>query len=371
VRIVRPLHDPARTGSAVSVLTGPDAGQWRRVALVLDRDTYVLDAPLPAEAGVISMSRGFVDEAFVRNTIVAREARGAQALVLVGNHFGTVVRDNRIVGAGEGLPDHGHAHRTPDDLGMVARPVPRRRDRGNTIEDSERGGLLGVEHGKGIKTNAGRVYMSVTLRNNTVRWGEEFLARLRRGEAKGPPPGITVGYLPTLDPGELVVQEQGNRVGSAPEHDCRVRFALAHPGRPDQREADPGIAPAPRRADIPDRARWVDHGPGAVILGDGSSKPYWPLWGPGAPRTPRERPGDRPGDARRLRGCCHASSDDSGPGHRLRIASASAADEPFFTSDAIFPPEPFHNHASCVVEMPDGDLLATCITARGNARRTT
>ena len=40
-------------------------------------------------------------------------------------------------------------------------------------------------------------------------------------------------------------------------------------------------------------------------------------------------------------------------------ASASAADEPFFTSEAIFPAEQFHNHASCVVEMPGGDLLAT------------
>ena len=49
-------------------------------------------------------------------------------------------------------------------------------------------------------------------------------------------------------------------------------------------------------------------------------------------------------------------------------ASASAADEPFFTSEAIFPAEQFHNHASCVVEMPGGDLLATWYHGTGERK---
>ncbi len=226
VRIVRPLGEPARTGAVVSILTGPDAGQWRRVAQAIDRDTYVLDAPLPAEAGVISISRGFVDETFARNTIVAREARGAQALVLVGNHFGTIVRDNRIVGAGEAFRITAMPTERPMIWGWSHAPFLGGVIEGNTIEDSERGGLLGVEHGTGIKTNSGRVYMAVTLRNNTVRWSEGFLTRLQRGGAKGPPPGITIGYLPTLDPGELVVQEQGNRVEMPPKAKARSASAL-------------------------------------------------------------------------------------------------------------------------------------------------
>ena len=226
VRIVRPLGEPARTGAVVSILTGPDAGQWRRVAQAIDRDTYVLDAPLPAEAEAISISRGFVDEIFARNTIVAREARGAQALVLVGNHFGTIVRDNRIVGAGEAFRMTAMPTERPMIWGWSHAPFLGGVIEGNTIEDSERGGLLGVEHGKGIKTNSGRVYMAVTLRNNTVRWSEEFLTRLQRGGAKGPPPGITIGYLPTLDPGELVVQEQGNRVEMPPKAKARSASAL-------------------------------------------------------------------------------------------------------------------------------------------------
>lgn len=37
--------------------------------------------------------------------------------------------------------------------------------------------------------------------------------------------------------------------------------------------------------------------------------------------------------------------------------SASAADQPFFTSQLIFPLEHWHNHGSCLVEAPSGDLI--------------
>jgi hypothetical protein len=226
VRIVRPLGEPARTGAVISILSGPGAGQWRRVAQAIDRDTYLLDAPLPAETGAISIARGFVDEVFARNTIVAREARGAQALVLVGNHFGTIVRDNRIVGAGEAFRTTAVPTEVPMVWGWSHAPYMGGVIEGNTIEDSERGGILGVEHGKGIKSNSGRVYMSVTLRNTTVRWSEDFLARLRRGGTTAPPTGITIGYVPTLDPGELLVNEEGNRVEAPPTADVRSAPAL-------------------------------------------------------------------------------------------------------------------------------------------------
>src|SRR5687767_11255033 len=37
--------------------------------------------------------------------------------------------------------------------------------------------------------------------------------------------------------------------------------------------------------------------------------------------------------------------------------AAQATDRPFLTSELIFPLEHWHNHASMVVELPDGDLL--------------
>jgi predicted neuraminidase len=39
------------------------------------------------------------------------------------------------------------------------------------------------------------------------------------------------------------------------------------------------------------------------------------------------------------------------------IGSTFAAEKPIYESELIFPLETWHNHASCIVELPDGDLL--------------
>ena len=44
-------------------------------------------------------------------------------------------------------------------------------------------------------------------------------------------------------------------------------------------------------------------------------------------------------------------------GAAFGIASRSATGEPFLESEFIFPLEHWHNHASCIVEAPNGDLL--------------
>ncbi len=51
--------------------------------------------------------------------------------------------------------------------------------------------------------------------------------------------------------------------------------------------------------------------------------------------------------------------------HALGVAPA---DEPRFTSEAIFPPEAKHNHASCVVELPDGGLLVAWYRGSGERK---
>lgn len=45
--------------------------------------------------------------------------------------------------------------------------------------------------------------------------------------------------------------------------------------------------------------------------------------------------------------------------------SARSAEEPFLESELIFPPEHWHCHASCVVEAPNGDLLACWFQGSG------
>ncbi len=44
-------------------------------------------------------------------------------------------------------------------------------------------------------------------------------------------------------------------------------------------------------------------------------------------------------------------------GFSSSLPSARAADKPFHTSELIFPLEHWHNHGSCIVEAPNGDLI--------------
>ena len=48
----------------------------------------------------------------------------------------------------------------------------------NIVEDSDNGGSLGVEHGRDIKSNEGRIYMTAHLENYVVRWSSPFLRRM-------------------------------------------------------------------------------------------------------------------------------------------------------------------------------------------------
>ena len=47
-------------------------------------------------------------------------------------------------------------------------------------------------------------------------------------------------------------------------------------------------------------------------------------------------------------------------------ASVTRGAEVFHTSELIFPLENWHNHASCIVECPNGDCLSIGSTGRAN-----
>ena len=63
---------------------------------------------------------------------------------------------------------------------------------GNILEDGDKGAILGVEHdARLIKSNKGRVYMSVKLVDNVVRWSDGFLSHsAARGGAGGDHAGL-------------------------------------------------------------------------------------------------------------------------------------------------------------------------------------
>ncbi len=54
--------------------------------------------------------------------------------------------------------------------------------------------------------------MAVQVRDNVIRWSDEFLRRLHATGEKKPIVGLTLGYDPAHDPGELVVAAQDNRL---------------------------------------------------------------------------------------------------------------------------------------------------------------
>ena len=98
VRIYRPQGQETATGDVVSLLTGPAAGQFRRIAQIIDPETYLVDPPIPKGTEVVSIARGFVGESFQKNRIDIRGGQKSAGMVLVGNHFGTRVIGNHLLG---------------------------------------------------------------------------------------------------------------------------------------------------------------------------------------------------------------------------------------------------------------------------------
>jgi hypothetical protein len=192
----------------VAVLNGPHAGRWFRIAQAIDPKTYLMDSPMPTGTADVAIASGFVGETFVRNRVDARGSSVAVPLDLIGNHFGTRVIGNHLLGA-SGFRIAAAPTEQPVHWGWSHAPVFGMVIEGNTLEDARRGGTLSVEHGPSIKSNTGRVYLSATLNQTLVRWTDGFLARQPTGQDA--PKGLMIGEPGGLDAGELVVTTRANR----------------------------------------------------------------------------------------------------------------------------------------------------------------
>jgi hypothetical protein len=199
-----PQGDPAEPGDALAMLDGPHAGEFVRVAQRIDRRTYLLATPLPTGVSAVSIASGFVGERFEGNRIDARGGSVAAGFVLVGNHFGTRIARNHVLGCGEAFRLTAAPTEGPGVWGWSHAPFLGVSIEGNTVEDSLRGMTIAVEHGPPVKSSRGRVYLSAGLKGNTVRWTPEFLRA--RGAEK--PPAITIGDERTENEAELVVRSE-------------------------------------------------------------------------------------------------------------------------------------------------------------------
>lgn len=203
VRIHQPQGSSPQIGDALSVLDGPGAGQYRRIVMVLDPSTVLLDAPLPAGTVSVSIATGFVGTRFVGNTIDARGGSAACDLVLGGNLFGVSVSNNLLLGA---APFQITAAPTemPVRWGWSQAPALGLTITDNTFQENARAGTIGVNRLTGSRMGSGRVYVSAAFRDNTFVKGAGSTLR----------EFMTIGDDAAVDPGEVRIDQSGNRLVS-------------------------------------------------------------------------------------------------------------------------------------------------------------
>lgn len=219
LQIPSPQGNAPGTGDVVAILTGPNAGQYRRIAQAIGPSTFLMADPLPAGTSTISIGSGFSGQTYRNNTLDLRGGgSGSAGLVLVGNHYGLTVQGNTIQGGGEAIRLASYPSEQPVLWGWSHNPVLGAVVAGNTIEDSARGLNLTVMQGPDIKTNFGRVYLAADVRDNRVTWTDSFAAALTSAGVTGTalPPGIVIGDARSIDPGESQLRLSGNLVDVAP-----------------------------------------------------------------------------------------------------------------------------------------------------------
>jgi hypothetical protein len=213
LRIGRLQGDGVRIGDVVSILKGKATGQWRRVAQVIDSTTLLIEPPLPSGTQAVSIGEGFTGEIFQENRIDIRGSHKSDGMALIGHHFGTRIVKNHFLGGAHAFRITACPTERPVMWGWTHVPFLGATIEANIIEDSDRGGELGLEHDpKHIKSNQGRTYMTVRLNNNIVRWSKPFLHQASQLESREPLTGLTLGYSPSHDPSELVVDAEANRL---------------------------------------------------------------------------------------------------------------------------------------------------------------
>ena len=154
-------------------------------------------------------------------------------MVFVGNHFGTRVIKNHLLGRGRLLQAHRLPDRDPRRLGMVARSFSGRRDRGQHSRGSRDGRLAGSRAFPAQQDQQGANLHDDRAQSQRHALVGGVLEPARHSSRDKPlPPPLTLGYAPSHDPGEFVVTAAGNRF-EAPAGAQKRRRAL-DPCRPVQ-----------------------------------------------------------------------------------------------------------------------------------------
>jgi hypothetical protein len=221
--------NPPGVGSILSILSGPQAGQWRRVVMPLGPNAYLLDRPVALGGGAIAIAPGFVEASFENNAIDARGSKIAKPFVLAGHHFGTRLVGNHTWGGSESVLVFASASESPVHWGWSHNPMFGLTFEGNTFEDAWDGAHLAVEHNHLVRASRGRVYFTATLTSNTFIWSDAFLSSYASAHRGAAPAALVLGWKPSGDPGEMVITETGNRrKGGKPGPSAKVHMATVN-----------------------------------------------------------------------------------------------------------------------------------------------
>jgi hypothetical protein len=214
LQIPPPQGELIRSGDVVAVLSGPLAGQWRRIAQVIDQQTLLLDEPFPTDRpiGAVSVSGGFVGLDIRGNTVDVRGGSEASPLVLAGAHFDAEVLDNHFLGGADVRLAASASERTVH-WGWTHTPMFGVRFSSNTIEDSLAGLDAGLIRYPWAKSSRGRTYFDAEITDNLFAWSPGFFEESGRTTA---PAAMLLGDVHSIDPMEARVVASGNVVKVPP-----------------------------------------------------------------------------------------------------------------------------------------------------------
>jgi hypothetical protein len=185
----------------VSILSGPDAGQWFQIAQVIQSPTsqtdpsytLLMDSPLPVPSGssyAISIDEGYVNETLGSTTpgqgnTIDIQGSSSNVLTLGGSQFGTRVLNNdfsgnsfysesgaegNVSGAYSPFLNPNNSSQMSLPWGWTHTPDFGIQIDGNTFVDlstipAQVSGI-GVDHSPSLHSNVGRIYYSGQLENN-------------------------------------------------------------------------------------------------------------------------------------------------------------------------------------------------------------
>ena len=155
----------------------------------------------------VSLATGFRNVLIDRNTIDATGSKTAFNIVLAGNHFGTVLSNNTMIGGGESLRVTSFPTESPNIWGWSHAPMFGLQLVGNTVTSADKPGRLAVDYNDTIKTSRGRTYFSGELRGNTFG-----------ASAQGP--ALQLGDPGINEPASLRLTLSGNK---SPESQAEIK----------------------------------------------------------------------------------------------------------------------------------------------------